>query len=121
APRQTGTALGGFGDQLADVPFRPVIAPETAEFLEDLLTSYDRLAAQSGGNPTFRWATARANLRVGDINQRLGRFDAALAAYNRAVGLYQMDLSTTGADRNETALALNEIGLIVALTRGPDH
>lgn len=114
APRKTGTALGGFGNQFADVPFRPVVAPETAAFLEDLLASYDRLAARSGGNPTIRRATARANLRVGDINRRLGRFDAGLTGYRRALVLYDsLALTPNESDRAERALALNEIGLMM--------
>lgn len=116
APRRMGTALGEFGDRLTDGLSRPVLAAETATFLEDLLASYDRLAVQSDGKPTIRRATAGANIRVGDINRRLGRFDAALAGYRRALTIYaSLAHDPSASDRGEIAMARNEIGLILLL------
>ena len=60
------------GDEEQTVSAQPVLAPEHATFLQDILDFYDRLAKHSGGNVTLREEAAKANRRIGDIHQRLG-------------------------------------------------
>lgn len=76
------------GEDEQTVSVQPVLAPEHAKFLEDILVYYDRLAKYSSGNVTLREEAAKANRRIGDIHQRLGNPDRAKSAFQRAAAMY---------------------------------
>ncbi|MGD0092011.1 MAG: tetratricopeptide repeat protein, partial [Planctomycetota bacterium] len=59
---------------------------EKAALLQSILRFYDRFAAENATNSTLQVDAARANYRIGDIQQRLGEIDKAQAAYERALG-----------------------------------
>jgi serine/threonine protein kinase/tetratricopeptide (TPR) repeat protein len=121
APRDAGTPTGGAmegpGGEMIPMPSAPAISRETASFLEELLGYYDRLAQQGAEYGRFHQAAARANLRVGDIHQRLGRPESALTAYHRALKVYEemAQKAGEGAFRVERALIHNECGKVYRL------
>lgn len=61
------------------------LEPLQKEFLQKALHFYERAAAVSGGDPTLRREAAKAQRRVGEIQQRLGDMKAAEAAYRHAL------------------------------------
>jgi len=120
APRQPGTPGGGVlvgsDGEAIEVHAAPAVSKQTAAFLNEMLGYYDRLAQQSGANAGLRLAGARANVRVGDIAQRLGQADAARAAYRRAIELYDQ---AGGDRRTEVAVVYNELGCVDRMQRRP--
>ncbi|MCA9247770.1 MAG: protein kinase, partial [Planctomycetales bacterium] len=72
-----------------NLTIRPALSAETARLLESLLSFYDRLARQSGESATLRQRVALANLRIGEIRQRLGHYDQAEAALLQAANRYR--------------------------------
>lgn len=92
---------------------RLALSKENAALLDDLLPFYDRLAEQYGDDVRLRREAAKANRRVGDIQQRLGNFDQAAEAYGRAIAKYE-DLADQEGDNGEIdaeiARVQNELG-----------
>jgi len=92
---------------------RPALSKENAALLDDLLPFYDRLAEQYGDDVRLRSEAAKANRRVGDIQQRLGNFSQAAAAYGRAIAKYE-DLADSEGDPDEIVAEIarvhNELG-----------
>jgi len=92
---------------------RLALSKENAALLDDLLPFYDRLAEQYGDDAKLRSEAAKANRRVGDIQQRLGNFDQAAEAYGRAILKYK-DLADqergNGEIVAEIARVHNELG-----------
>lgn len=110
------------GESMA-VPAQPVLSRETAALLEDILEFYDELSTQDSDNVELRTEAAKANRRVGDIQQRLGDFDAAIKAYQRAVKTYQAmvrDSEKQDPYTIEIAHIHNEMGNVYRLWQRPD-
>ncbi len=83
----------------------PVVANKDAQVLNGLLKFYERFAEQNRDYTKWQHETARANRRVGDIQQRLGRFREAEEAYRRSLQVYE-GLSERFLDRPEYAIEL---------------
>ena len=100
------------GEEL-EIPARPVLSKENAALLEELLPFYDRLAEQYGDDARLGREAAKANRRVGDIQQRLGNFAHAAEAYDRAIAKYE-ELAEQEGDRGDTVAEIarihNELG-----------
>eukprot|EP00913_Durusdinium_trenchii_P008811 g8277.t1 len=101
------------GDEEQTVSAQPVLAPEHAKVLENLLVYYDRLAKFSSGNVTLREEAAKANRRIGDIHQRLGDPESAQSAFQRAATMYTGLLSeiTDASQRASIELELARIDI----------
>ncbi|MHC5538054.1 protein kinase domain-containing protein, partial [Singulisphaera rosea] len=69
---------------LADIP---QMEPVRKRMLGEALAFYQTFLKTHGDDRTIRRETARANLRLGDIEEMLGDYDDAERAYVRAVGL----------------------------------
>lgn len=99
------------------VPSQLVLSRETASLLEDILEFYDRFAQQDSDNIRLREEAARANRRVGDIQQRLGAYEKARNAYFRAIDSYEK-LSSDAEGNTEYQIELarihNELGSVYA-------
>ncbi len=103
-----------------EVSAQPVLSKETAALLEQMLVFYERLAQQSGGTVGLREKVARANRRIGNIQQLLGNPEQAIQAYLRAVDLFQaLDAAfpgnaevplETARIQNDLAGAFRELG-----------
>ena len=59
----------------------PALPPEAVPLMEESALTYEQIARAGGLYPQLRPQAAEADLRIGDIRQRLGRFDDAVAAY----------------------------------------
>ncbi len=93
-----------------DDSIQPILSPETASMMQNLLRYYDELASQASDDPALRRKAASARRRVGDIRQRLGEYDTAVVAYAEARAR-QNELSAEGLDvRGELARIHNELG-----------
>jgi tetratricopeptide (TPR) repeat protein len=112
------------GDDDLAVPVQPVLSPEAAALLEEMLTFYGRLAAEMGDQAAIRLKVAEANRRIGDIHQRLGEFDQAQAAYRQAHNLYQQlqaESGDKGRFRYEIADILNSLGSLQSAMGQPEQ
>ncbi len=58
------------------------------QFLEKALAFYQRLATEEGADPAVLFETAKAEQRVGEIQNKLGKYAEAEAAYRRAIELF---------------------------------
>ncbi len=104
-PASSGDDLGRYDDAS-----QPILSPETAAMMQNLLRYYDELASQASDDPALRRKAAAARRRVGDIRQRLGDYDTAIVAYAEARAR-QNELSAEGLDvRGELARIHNELG-----------
>src|SRR5262249_9578418 len=81
APTRLVVAPQPSTDDGAELPPQPVLSPEVAPILEELLLTYEQVAQSSREFPRLQPQAAEANHRIGDIRQRLGRLEDAAAAY----------------------------------------
>ena len=58
------------------------------QFLEKALAFYQRLATEESADPAVLFETAKAEQRVGEIQNKLGKHAEAEAAYRRAIELF---------------------------------
>ena len=98
----TGSALAG--SEASAAQGRPAISGETARVLEELLTFYERIGESQNDDGRLALEIAKANVRLGDIQQRLGNYDEAEKAYQRALARY----AAAGAGDSATERALRE-------------
>jgi tetratricopeptide (TPR) repeat protein len=80
----------GAASSRPEQPGRPgqrVESQEKAALLQSILKFYDRFAAENATNSKLRWDAARANYRIGDIQQRLGEIEKAQAAYDLSLSV----------------------------------
>ena len=68
-------------------PAQPVVSPEAAAILQDLVKFYDRFAATNVNDPRLKRDTARALRQVAVIRLRLGQHALAEQALRQAVAL----------------------------------
>ena len=68
---------------------QPRLEPLQREFLLKALAFYQEFARDRGNDPEARAASARAELRAGDIQKKLGEHGSAHHAYRRAVELFK--------------------------------
>ncbi len=100
-------------------PFHPVVSPEVAALLDNLLRFYDQFSKQNSDDPNLQRNAIHAHKRVGDLLQRLGQWDKAETAYLRALDLYQQygdAFPNEMVRRRETAAAWNELGAVYLMT-----
>ena len=116
------TVEGADGEQF-EVPTQPVLSQGTAALLEDILAFYDRFAQQDSENIKLQAEAAKANRRVGDIQQRLGAHEQAERAYLQAIDKYE-ELATesgnSGSYVTELARVHNELGRVYRAWQRPD-
>jgi tetratricopeptide (TPR) repeat protein len=67
----------------------PVMSPQTAAMLEEMLVSFERIATIRGTDERYLEETARANRKVGDLHLRLGQYEEAADAFERAIERYR--------------------------------
>jgi len=106
----------GAGGATIELPTSPTLSRETAALLGDMLSFYNRLAAQPGEDAAVREKAAQANRRLGDIRQRLGQYDAAREAYSRAIDIYGQ-LPRDAAHQAQIARLHNELGSAYRMTQ----
>jgi serine/threonine protein kinase len=94
---------GADGDD--EAPAGPVVSPEAAAILEDLVGFYERFAATNSGDPRLRRDTARALRQAGTIRLRLGQYPQAVQALRKAAAL-----GDGGAGPLDRARLHNELG-----------
>jgi tetratricopeptide (TPR) repeat protein len=99
-------------DEESELACPPVVSPEVAALLNNLLKFYDQFGERNGSDSRLQGEIARAYRRVGDIQQRLGQFEKAETAYRRALVLYEQRASCP----RETAVVQNELGLVLQMT-----
>jgi tetratricopeptide (TPR) repeat protein len=111
------------GEDRVEIPPQPVLSPETASLLEELLGFYEQVAREGSDSPKLQAQAAEANQRIGDIRQRLGQLEPAIAAYRKAGELYGR-LPTDARDEAvgiKMARTYNELGCALqALQRGDE-
>jgi serine/threonine protein kinase len=103
----------------AEPPFHPVVSPEVAALLQDLLKFYDQFGELNTDDPSLQRHTVRAHSQVGDLQQRLGQWDKAEAAYRRAIDLYRRYGAANPNElvrRRELAGVWNELGTVYQMT-----
>ncbi len=95
-------------------------SPETAAIMEQLRSSFDKLAKVAGEDRRFLDYAAKADLRAGELHLRLSQWGQAEAAFSRAIRLYEQ-LEEEQQDP-ETRLRLAKLynGLGVALVSPRD-
>jgi tetratricopeptide (TPR) repeat protein len=76
----------------------PVLSPQTAAMLEEMLTSFERIATIRGTDERYLEETARANRKVGDLHLRLGQYEEAADAFERAIERYRKLQEIRGAE-----------------------
>jgi serine/threonine protein kinase len=64
------------------------LTPVQQQFLEKALAFYQRLATEDSADPAVLFETAKAEQRVGQIQNKLGKHAEAEAAYRRAIELF---------------------------------
>lgn len=80
--------LEEFDDSRLDLPRIPTrVTERDAALLANLLKFYDQFAVQNADNPRVSERIATANMRIGEIQQRLGNLDEATAAFERALSV----------------------------------
>jgi eukaryotic-like serine/threonine-protein kinase len=97
----------------------PVVSPEVAALLNNLLKFYDRFGESNHAEPRLQREIARAYQRVGDLQERLGQFEKAETAYRRALALYEEQASASPGEADctyQTASIQNELGLVLQAT-----
>jgi serine/threonine-protein kinase len=73
------------------------IGPDERAFLEKLVASYDRFAAEPGTSPEAKLLSARARLRVAQIRERLGDSSGAADDFRAAIDVLR-PLAATAPD-----------------------
>jgi tetratricopeptide (TPR) repeat protein len=112
--RAVPPAAGPAFDEEDEPACPPVVSPEVAALLNNLLKFYDQFGEGNHADPRLQRQIAQAHRRVGDIQQRLGQFARAEAAYRRALALHAEPGGPEGAC--ETAALQNELGLVLQAT-----
>jgi serine/threonine protein kinase/tetratricopeptide (TPR) repeat protein len=93
----------------------PMLSPQIAGLLEELLGFYDELARRGADERAVRWKVAGACQRVGSIQHQLGQYAQAIVSYRRAVGLYGKLMDDKSGDPNVPLIVArlqNELGLL---------
>ncbi len=101
------------------VPVEPVLSEETVDLLEQMLTFYNRLAAQEGQSDALKPRIADAQQRIGDIHLRLGHFGEAISAYTEARTLWNRIAQDNESDPEpqlQLARIYNEMGTALSAT-----
>ena len=76
------------------------------QFLEKALAFYQRLATEESADPAVLFETAKAQQRVGEIQNKLGKHAEAEAAYRRAIELFaQLPRETQDSAKYNQSLA----------------
>ncbi len=114
-PSSAVITLDDEDDDQAEVLPQPVVSQETAALLEDLLDFYDRLAASDSQNVQLKQESAKANRRIGDIQQRLGNFQRAESAYRLAIQKFEELRRSAAAPALTLQIAQihNELGTVL--------
>ena len=114
--RTSELTVEGAGGTTIELPTPPTLSKDTAALLGDMLSFYNRLAAQPGEDAAVREKAAQANRRLGDIRQRLGQYEAALEAYARAIAICDQ-LPEDAGHQAQVARLHNELGHVYRMTQ----
>src|SRR5262245_5161858 len=116
--RGTGRTAGAVLDDDGEMNGPPVVSPDVAALLQNLLKFYDQFGERNQEDPRLHREIARAYRRVGDIEQRLGQFEKAEMAYRHALAVYEKHTTAfPDAERGrETATLQNDLGLVIQMT-----
>jgi serine/threonine protein kinase/tetratricopeptide (TPR) repeat protein len=116
---QATRRAAGPADGASELARPPVVSPEVAALLHNLLKFYDQFGERNRSDPHLQRAIARAYRRGGDIQKRLGQFEEAETAYRRALALYAARTMAFPAEADctcEEAAIRNELGLVLQAT-----
>ena len=94
------------------------------QFLEKALAFYQRLATEESADPAVLFETAKAQQRVGEIQNKLGKHAEAEAAYRRAIELFaQLAREAQDAAKYNQALAKTRrcLGRLLFFTGRPQE
>jgi serine/threonine protein kinase len=106
------TAPVDAGDE--EGPAQPVVSPEAAAILEDLVGFYERFAATNSNDPRLRRDTGQALRQVGAIRLRLGQYAQAEEALRKAGELLDGLVQPL-----ERARLHNELAVVLRAARRP--
>ncbi len=95
-------------------PAQPVVSPEAAAILQDLVGFYERFAATNSNDPRLRRDTARALRQGAAIRLRLGQYTQAEEALRKAA-----ELLAGQAQPLERARLHNELAVVLRAARRP--
>jgi serine/threonine protein kinase len=119
ATRRPDRAPGAGLDDDGDPGGPPVVSPDVAALLQNLLKFYDQFGERNLEDPRLQREIAKAYRRVGDIEQRLGQFEKAETAYRHAVAVcekYLLAFPDHAERARETATLQNDLGLVMQMT-----
>jgi serine/threonine protein kinase len=94
-------------DSGEEAPSSPVVTPEVAAVLQDLVRFQDSFAQTNSNDPRLKRDTVRALRQVGTIRLRLNEHDEAVAALTRAAEI----LAAEPEQRVELAQTYNDLGV----------
>jgi serine/threonine protein kinase/tetratricopeptide (TPR) repeat protein len=106
-------------DEENEPAFSPVVSPESAALLNNLLQFFEQFGERNRSDPRLKKETAKAYRCVGDIQQRLGQFEKAESAYRRALALHEERTKAFPEETEcgrEVAAIQNELGLVLQTT-----
>ncbi len=89
-------------------PAQPIVTPEAAAILQDLVRFYERFASTNSKDPRLKRDTARALRQVGAIRLRLGQHEQAEEALRRTA-----ELLGDQAEPLERARLHNELAVVL--------
>jgi serine/threonine protein kinase/Tfp pilus assembly protein PilF len=126
ARQRTRAALDEMSSQVIEdwLARQGQLEPAQRRFLEKALGYYEEFAEETGNTEATRHGVAGAQLRVGDIRQRLGQHGEAEAAYRQAVELYARlaaDFPAAPEYRHGLAATHNNLGLLLMDTGRPQE
>ncbi|OWK41766.1 serine/threonine-protein kinase [Fimbriiglobus ruber] len=123
APSRLVVAPAPVSEQGVEIPTPPAtLPPEAVPLLENLLLTYEQIAARGATLPSLQARAAEANHRIGDIRQRLGRPVEAAAAYQTAIDLYGRTAAEVGDSLPlRLARVRNELGRVYRLLNRLDE
>jgi tetratricopeptide (TPR) repeat protein len=107
----------GIDDDDSEPAGPPLVSPDVAAILQNLLKFYDQFGERNRLDPRLQREIAKAYRRVGDIEQRLGQFENAESAYRHALTIYERYAGAYGnpIDTREMAVLENDLGLVLQM------
>ena len=103
----------------AEPEFQPVVSARDARVLEDLVRFYEQFATENQDNAHLQLETAKANHKLGQLQNHLGRFEKAQAALQSALKFYErLSQGAREADliKVARATALNDLAHSLQMT-----
>src|SRR5262249_36178528 len=114
-----GAAPGPAVNEDGAPAFPPVVSPEVAALLHNLLKFYDQFGERNRSDPRLQREIIKAARSVGDIQQRLGQYAKAEPASRRPLAVCAARPPAPGTEADavcETAAIRNELGTVLQAT-----